>query len=82
MNGDVATGLIRGLGFPRLIFGISGNALDDDVLRFHNAGADCVIAKPFRASQLDAILQHMDAHGTVSVRGVACWHAVDSAPSL
>lgn len=78
MNGDVATALIRELGFPRLIFGISGNALDDDVVRFHNAGADCVIAKPFRASQLDAIMQHTQAHGTASVPK-AKYHMVRSA---
>ena len=48
----MATERIRQLGYSRLIIGISGNALDDDVKRFNRAGADCVIAKPFRATQV------------------------------
>jgi CheY-like chemotaxis protein len=35
-----------------LIFGITGNALDDDVAEFLSAGADCVIAKPLRANSI------------------------------
>jgi DNA-binding response OmpR family regulator len=42
---------------------LTGNALDDDVTTFLEAGADCVIPKPLRAAQLDAIIQHVTAVG-------------------
>ena len=54
---------IRENGYDRLIFGLTGNALNDDVSTFLSAGADCVIAKPLRASQLNAILRHTQEHG-------------------
>jgi CheY-like chemotaxis protein len=63
MNGVAATKAIRKNGHNRLIFGLTGNALDDDKCTFLKAGADCVLTKPFRASQLDAILAHTSVHG-------------------
>ena len=54
---------IREHGYDRLIFGLTGNALNDDVSTFLSAGADCVIAKPLLASQLNAILRHTQEHG-------------------
>ena len=59
MNGAQATSAIRNLGFNRLIFGLSGNALDDDRKTFLAAGADCVIPKPFRMPQLDALMKYI-----------------------
>ena len=70
MNGAEATRAIRQLGFNRLIFGLSGNAMDDDRATFLAAGADCMIAKPLRGMQLDAILHHIHAHGFDSREGL------------
>ena len=70
MNGAEATRAIRQLGFNRLIFGLSGNALDDDRATFLAAGADCMIAKPLRGMQLDAILKHFQTHGYESRTGL------------
>jgi DNA-binding response OmpR family regulator len=70
MNGADATRAIRALGFNRLIFGLSGNALDDDRATFLAAGADCMIAKPLRTMQLDAILKHIHTHGYDSRKGL------------
>jgi CheY-like chemotaxis protein len=53
-------------GFDGLIVGLTGNALDDNVDIFLHAGADCVIAKPFRAAQMDALIQHTKVHGMKS----------------
>ena len=63
MNGAEATAAIRKLGFDRLIFGLSGNALDDDRRTFLAAGANCVIPKPFRMPQLDALMKYIVVHG-------------------
>jgi CheY-like chemotaxis protein len=63
MNGADATNAIRKNGHNRLIFGLTGNALDDDKRTFLEAGADCVLTKPLRAIQLDAILAHTSVHG-------------------
>jgi CheY-like chemotaxis protein len=63
MNGADASSAIRKNGHNRLIFGLTGNALDDDKCTFLEAGADCVITKPLRAHQLDAILAHTSVHG-------------------
>ena len=62
-NGSDAVLALREHGYDRLIFGLTGNALNDDVSTFLSAGADCVVAKPLRASQLNAILRHTHEHG-------------------
>jgi CheY-like chemotaxis protein len=58
-----ATFDIRALGYEGLILGLTGNALDDDVRRFLDAGADCVFAKPFREAQLQTILSLISEYG-------------------
>eukprot|EP00596_Hydrurales_sp_CCMP1899_P010132 CAMPEP_0119042986 /NCGR_PEP_ID=MMETSP1177-20130426/16320_1 /TAXON_ID=2985 /ORGANISM="Ochromonas sp, Strain CCMP1899" /LENGTH=564 /DNA_ID=CAMNT_0007010129 /DNA_START=1274 /DNA_END=2968 /DNA_ORIENTATION=+ len=63
MTGTEASRQIRSNGYNRLIFGVTGNALDDDVEAFLTAGADCVIAKPLRAPALDAVLRHIAENG-------------------
>ena len=49
-----------------MIFGLTGNALEDDVSYFLKSGADCVVAKPLRRTQLDAILKCIDVYGKES----------------
>lgn len=65
-NGPDATRQIRKEGFQRLMIGLTGNALDDDVAVFFGAGIDCVIHKPLRIQQLDAILAHVASCGYAS----------------
>ena len=61
-----ATAEIRALNFAGLIVGLTGNALDDDVEKFLEAGADTVYAKPFTAPQLRTILGIIEQHGSSS----------------
>jgi CheY-like chemotaxis protein len=63
MTGTEASRQIRINGYKRLILGVTGNALDDDVEAFLEAGADCVIAKPLRADVLDAVLRYIAEKG-------------------
>ena len=41
--------------------------MDDDVDAFMKAGADAVLAKPLKPTQLDQVLSYMDLNGCVSV---------------
>jgi hypothetical protein len=62
-NGGDATAAIRDSGFDRLIIGLTGNALNDDVSSFLHSGADCVLAKPLTAAQMESVLSHVRMHG-------------------
>jgi CheY-like chemotaxis protein len=57
---------IRELGYNRIIVGITGNALDDDVARFMKAGIDFVFFKPFRDDQLRVLLEYISTHGNTT----------------
>ena len=40
--------------------------MDDDVDAFMKAGADAVLAKPLKPTQLDQVLSYLDLNGCVS----------------
>lgn len=52
MVGTEATRLIRRLGFTKPIFGVTGNALEEDIVLFLNSGVNCVIIKPLTKEKL------------------------------
>jgi len=62
-----AARIIRTLGYEGLIIGITGNVLDDDVKLYLEGGADIVLSKPLKMSQLEMIFSHADEHGTRSI---------------
>ncbi len=66
MNGLTATAELRERGYPYIIVGLTGNALEDDISRFLNAGADCVMPKPFEFSKFDKLLQYIALDGFLS----------------
>ena len=47
MDGPTATRALRAMDIHTPIFGLTGNAIDTDIKIFLNAGADCVLIKPF-----------------------------------
>ena len=58
MNGPTAARQIREqLGYQGMIIGVTGNALPDDIANFKYHGADDVLVKPLKTSQLDVVLQ-------------------------
>jgi len=69
MNGVEATKILRKLEFPGLIIGLTGNALDEDLMEFVVAGADIALPKPFQMKHLDKLLLHCRNFGTGSVQG-------------
>ena len=52
--------------FNHLIIGLTGNAMDDDVLKFLDAGADDVLVKPFKSEHLDEILLQAEKNNYLS----------------
>ena len=52
--------------FNHLIIGLTGNAMDDDVLKFLDAGADDVLVKPLKSEHLDEILLQAEKNNYLS----------------
>lgn len=55
-NGIEATRLIRERGFKGCVVAVTGNAMDDDVKEFLDAGADAVVTKPMTINKLSQVL--------------------------
>lgn len=62
---EAAKGL-RAQNFKGLIIGVTGNALDDDVAEFLNAGADIVFSKPLKIDSINSLLCYIEEHGCAS----------------
>jgi CheY-like chemotaxis protein len=63
ITGILASKIIRGLGYNNLIFGITGNGLDQDIDEFINNGADYVFVKPFKKEKLDMVFKFVKTYG-------------------
>lgn len=58
MNGIVATTYLRStLFFPNFIIGITGNSLENELVEFHDVGADLIIVKPMSGTILDQLIK-------------------------
>ena len=60
MSGLEATTALRAAGCRSLIIGVTGNALEEDVRAFVDAGANAVLTKPVSRKQLEAKLAEFD----------------------
>jgi CheY-like chemotaxis protein len=69
VTGVLASKIIRGLGYKRLIFGITGNGLKEDIHEFIENGADYVFIKPFKKEKLDMIFELIDTYGNQRIEG-------------
>jgi CheY-like chemotaxis protein len=70
MDGVTATKALRAMAYPNLIIGITGNAMDDDVFAFLEAGADAVLLKPLQLASLETLFKFIAAKGYCSHRGM------------
>jgi CheY-like chemotaxis protein len=66
VTGPEATRQLRSLGYNHLIIGVTGNAIDIDVLEFEQAGANVVLSKPLRTDLLFRILDYCYVYGHLS----------------
>jgi CheY-like chemotaxis protein len=63
ITGVLASKIIRGFGYNNLIFGITGNGLEEDIVEFMNNGADYVFVKPFKKEKLDMVFKFVATYG-------------------
>jgi len=66
MTGIECTKALRALGFDKMIIGITGNSMEDELADFRKSGADLVITKPLKIVTLDALIAHINANGPKS----------------
>lgn len=59
MDGIEATKRIRALGFRGRMFGVTGNALGEDMDEFLSSGLDKVLTKPLN---MEKLIQAMQGH--------------------
>jgi CheY-like chemotaxis protein len=64
MGGVEATRVLRSGGYTGVIFGVTGDVVDDDVATFMNSGATHVFPKPLDIKQLEERLAASTAAGT------------------
>ena len=59
LDGLQATTLIREMGYKGAIFGVKGNASEEDVATFISQGADAVLPKPLDIKAFDLAVKHL-----------------------
>ena len=73
---------VRGMGYRKMIIGVTGCAFEEDQLSFLQAGADCVLTKPVNIPQLNRLLEYMRTEGVVSHYDQNKVLSLDSAPQM
>lgn len=63
MCGPEAARNIRKMGFSRLLIGVTGNAMDIDIVEYEQAGADVILTKPMRMEALNKVLEYCNKFG-------------------
>ena len=58
---------LREEGYAKLVVGVTGNVLDDDVIEYLAAGADIVLGKPVKVDMLRMLIRHVKEHGNISM---------------
>jgi CheY-like chemotaxis protein len=64
LAGPMTAKLLRALGYNNLIFGVTGNSMEDDIKQFYESGIDHLFTKPFKRPQLDAVWVFIKKYGT------------------
>ena len=63
ITGVLLSKILRGIGYKGLIFGITGNGLDEDINEFTEAGANFVFTKPFNKQKFDKMMYFIQKNG-------------------
>lgn len=66
MCGPDAAKIIRALGYSKLLIGVTGNAMDLDIVDYESAGADLVLTKPMRMDALSKVIEFCGRNGCQS----------------
>lgn len=65
-TGIQATSQLRRIGFKKLIIGVTGNSMEDEIQDFVQCGADLVITKPMKSNMLEQLLTMVEQSGCLS----------------
>eukprot|EP01035_Chromulina_nebulosa_P032291 gene32291-biopygen20824 len=68
MCGVEAVRKLREEGYAKLVVGVTGNILDDDVIEYLSAGADMVLGKPVKVDMLRMLIRHVKVNGNLSIK--------------
>jgi signal transduction histidine kinase/CheY-like chemotaxis protein len=68
MDGPTAAEHVRGMGSDVFIVGITGNLLPEDVAHFKEKGANYILPKPFKLSDLESLWVEYDIYTLVANR--------------
>lgn len=68
MDGVEATREMRKAGFSNTIVGLTGVVMNEETVRFIDAGADEILSKPLKLPTLERILQGIERNGVSSVK--------------
>ena len=69
---------LREEGYAKLVVGVTGNVLDDDVMEYLAAGADLVLGKPVKVDMLRMLIRHVKEHGNLSRPDMTLWEVRSS----
>lgn len=63
--------ILREEGYVKLVVGVTGNILDDDVIEYLSDGVDMVMGKPLKLVSLKKLLEYVNnEHGNASRPGM------------
>lgn len=66
MCGPEAATKLRAIGYSKLLIGVTGNAMDIDIIAYEQAGADLILTKPMRMESLNKVLEFCSLFGCQS----------------
>ena len=69
-NGIEAVRRLRQEGYMKLVVGVTGNVMEDDVVEYLAAGADMIMGKPMKVTSLKGLLYYVQQHGPLSRPGM------------
>ncbi|KAJ1410514.1 hypothetical protein B484DRAFT_455856 [Ochromonadaceae sp. CCMP2298] len=69
MCGPDAAKVLREMGYKNMLVGVTGNAMEEDIVHFEECGADMVLTKPMKVEALTKLIEFCQANGSRSKRG-------------
>ena len=69
LTGEMLAKILRGMNYNGLIFGITGNGLEEDVKNYLDCGANYIFIKPFNHDKLKSLFQFIEQYGCKNMEG-------------
>lgn len=69
LTGEMLAKILRGMNYNGLIFGITGNGLEEDVKNYLDCGANYIFIKPFNHDKLKSLFQFIEQYDCKNMEG-------------